>query len=102
MTAFGCEVNNTLNFSVLWRVTDWVTSCVQLCLQLHEDTLKEFDYLDADHPTKKLLATYLEYAKRHYDVVKRWGRFPHRNAILGRENTPEEAEGFSKGEIPAF
>jgi uncharacterized protein (DUF924 family) len=29
-------------------------------------------------------------AHRHYDIVDRFGRFPHRNAILGRESTPEE------------
>jgi len=30
------------------------------------------------------------YAIKHRDVIQRFGRFPHRNAILGRENTPEE------------
>lgn len=33
-----------------------------------------------------------EYAERHRDIVERFGRFPHRNEILGRETTPEEAE----------
>lgn len=33
-----------------------------------------------------------DYAKRHYEVIRRFGRFPHRNAILGRVSTPEEAE----------
>src|SRR5688500_9646840 len=32
------------------------------------------------------------YALAHRDVIARFGRFPHRNAILGRESTPEEAE----------
>ena len=32
----------------------------------------------------------LEYAKQHRDVITRFGRFPHRNAVLGRESTPEE------------
>ena len=32
-----------------------------------------------------------EYAERHRDIVERFGRFPHRNEILGRETTPEEA-----------
>jgi uncharacterized protein (DUF924 family) len=32
------------------------------------------------------------YAKQHYEVIKRFGRFPHRNAILGRDSTPEELE----------
>ncbi len=31
-----------------------------------------------------------EYAVRHYDVIEKYGRFPHRNNILGRENTLEE------------
>jgi uncharacterized protein (DUF924 family) len=30
------------------------------------------------------------YAMRHYAVIERFGRFPHRNAILGRASTPEE------------
>jgi uncharacterized protein (DUF924 family) len=33
-----------------------------------------------------------EYALKHRDVIRRFGRFPHRNAILGRASTPEEAE----------
>lgn len=33
-----------------------------------------------------------DYALRHLRVIERFGRFPHRNAILGRENTPEEEE----------
>jgi uncharacterized protein (DUF924 family) len=32
------------------------------------------------------------YAKRHRDIVKRFGRFPHRNRILGRATTQEEAQ----------
>jgi uncharacterized protein (DUF924 family) len=34
----------------------------------------------------------LEWARRHHDVIERFGRFPHRNAALGRESTPEEIE----------
>lgn len=34
----------------------------------------------------------VSYAVGHRDIVKRFGRFPHRNEILGRETTPEEAE----------
>lgn len=33
-----------------------------------------------------------EYALKHRDVIRRFGRFPHRNAILGRASTPEEIE----------
>jgi uncharacterized protein (DUF924 family) len=31
-----------------------------------------------------------EYALRHRDIIARFGRFPHRNAVLGRESTPDE------------
>ena len=33
-----------------------------------------------------------QYAQRHWDIIRRFGRFPHRNRTLGRENTPTEAE----------
>jgi len=36
-------------------------------------------------------ANYLDYAVRHHDVVARFGRFPHRNAVLGRVSSAEEA-----------
>jgi uncharacterized protein (DUF924 family) len=32
------------------------------------------------------------YAVAHRDIIQRFGRFPHRNAILGRASTPEEIE----------
>lgn len=32
------------------------------------------------------------YAIAHREIIERFGRFPHRNAILGRQSTPEEAE----------
>ncbi len=35
---------------------------------------------------------HLDYARRHLVVVERFGRFPHRNAVLGRESTAEEVE----------
>lgn len=43
----------------------------------------------------------LGYAVRHQEIVERFGRFPHRNEILGRITTPEEAE-FLKGPDSPF
>jgi uncharacterized protein (DUF924 family) len=37
-----------------------------------------------------------EWAVKHRDVIARFGRFPHRNEILGRTSTPEELEFLSK------
>jgi uncharacterized protein (DUF924 family) len=37
-----------------------------------------------------ILKTWFEFARKHLDVIARFGRFPHRNAVLGRESTPDE------------
>jgi uncharacterized protein (DUF924 family) len=36
------------------------------------------------------------YALAHQTLIERFGRFPHRNAVLGRESTPEEIEALSQ------
>ncbi|MEO1621895.1 MAG: DUF924 family protein [Cyanobacteria bacterium J06632_3] len=54
--------------------------CVALMSQLN----KEFPNLD------KGLKGGLDYAIRHRDIIRRFGRFPHRNEALGRQSTPEE------------
>jgi uncharacterized protein (DUF924 family) len=42
-------------------------------------------------------ADYLKYAILHRDVIARFGRFPHRNAILGRKSTAEELAFLAEG-----
>jgi uncharacterized protein (DUF924 family) len=39
----------------------------------------------------------LSHAKRHRDIIRRFGRFPHRNPILGRAMTPEEQRYLDAG-----
>jgi uncharacterized protein (DUF924 family) len=51
-------------------------------------SLALFTALASDH--------HLDFAKKHHDVIERFGRFPHRNAILGRP--PREAE-IEAGEV---
>jgi len=45
-----------------------------------------------DQPWRKDYEGFLDYAKRHRDIIERFGRFPHRNAILNRASTPLETE----------
>lgn len=58
----------------------------------HSESLRDQDYCVSlfrqagDDPKG------LDWAIRHRDVIARFGRFPHRNAVLERETTPEEAE----------
>ena len=47
---------------------------------------------DAPANERALFNDFLDYARRHRDVVARFGRFPHRNAILGRPSSVEELE----------
>ena len=54
----------------------------ELSLRLHEQ-------LGNDDWTK--------YAQAHRDLIARFGRFPHRNAALGRESTPEELAALAEG-----
>jgi len=44
----------------------------------------------ADARGKDVFAGFLDYALRHREVIARFGRFPHRNRILGRASTDEE------------
>lgn len=41
-------------------------------------------------PHRREYESFLDYAQRHLAIVERFGRFPHRNAVLGRPSTPEE------------
>lgn len=43
-----------------------------------------------DEATREYLQGTLDYAHKHQDVIERFGRFPHRNAILGRTSTAQE------------
>lgn len=53
-----------------------------------------FEKLASESATdeRALFDDFLKYARSHRDVVARFGRFPHRNAILGRVSSAEEIE----------
>jgi uncharacterized protein (DUF924 family) len=42
-------------------------------------------------------ANLVKYAEQHADIIRRFGRFPHRNAILGRDSTREEQAFLEAG-----
>jgi uncharacterized protein (DUF924 family) len=42
---------------------------------------------------------HLDRAREQLDIISRFGRFPHRNAILGRPSTPEEAAYVARGDF---
>ena len=58
-------------------------------LALQDRSVDLFSALAAGHEG---FGEVLDYAERHRDVIRRFGRFPHRNAALGRASTPAEVE----------
>jgi len=57
---------------------------------------------EAVSPTfRETFETVAQFAELHADIVEQFGRFPHRNRIMGRENTPEEAQ-YLAGDAPTF
>lgn len=53
-------------------------------LSIHEISMTQFTKL------KKENVDNLGFAERHKTIIEKFGRYPHRNSILGRESTPEE------------
>lgn len=57
---------------------------------------------EAVSPTyKETFETIAQFAELHSDIVQKFGRFPHRNLLLQRKNTPEEDE-YLAGDVPTF
>lgn len=60
---------------------------VQLFEQLQREARPDF---------KPFCGTTLDYARQHYDVIEKYGRFPHRNSVLRRASTQAEKEYLSQ------
>lgn len=71
-----------------------------LCLPFeHSEDIADQDYsvflaaeaaLAASEALKATFRNFLGYATKHRDIIVQFGRFPHRNQLLGRKSTPEE------------
>ena len=61
---------------------------------LQQRAVTLFEALHAQAPVagRARFAEFLDYARRHREVIARFGRFPHRNAVLGRDSTAAERE----------
>lgn len=69
----------------------------EVAMRKLKECLKEAQE-DGDEETAKEAEHALTPAGKHLDIVKRFGRFPHRNECLGRKNTKEEEEYLKDGE----
>jgi uncharacterized protein (DUF924 family) len=71
------------HLDVAWRAFLYMPWMHSESLRIHEEALRLFD--------QPGLEDNLRVEHRHRDILLRFGRYPHRNAILGRESTPEES-----------
>ena len=67
--------------------------CEDLATQ--DECLRLFAALERDAGSESV-AGFTRYARAHREVIAQFGRFPHRNAILGRESTPAELEHLAR------
>ncbi len=56
---------------------------------------------DAPAPWRDIFERNVDYANQHKEIVDRFGRFPHRNAVLGRASTPDE-DAYLADDAPRF
>ena len=63
-------------------------------LEDQEMSLELFRQLAESVPDahRKTFDAFFQFAVRHHEIIERFGRFPHRNEVLGRESTAEEIE----------
>ena len=62
------------------------------CVRLLEQILRA-----AAPEWRPVLEVHADYARQHHALIERFGRFPHRNAVLGRESTPPERDFLNAG-----
>jgi len=68
-------------------------------LEIQDKCVQHYEQLVASVPpaTAKKLQSSLDYVISHRDIIARFGRFPHRNKLLGRASTAAEREYLSQG-----
>lgn len=68
-------------------------------LDVQREGLREFEALAAigSETERSVLESAAEYARRHHDIIARFGRFPYRNGVLNRKSTDEEKAWLESG-----
>jgi uncharacterized protein (DUF924 family) len=92
-------VNERLDraFSVLERVFIYLPFEHSENIDDQHRSLELFQGLADDFPHSGIAAGCLKYAQSHCADIEEFGRFPHRNDILGRTSTPAELERLKRG-----
>jgi uncharacterized protein (DUF924 family) len=87
-------IERTIFYMPLEHAEDWDIQAL---------SVRQFEALAAQGPAplRTLLQANVDYVHKHRDIIETFGRFPHRNTVLGRQSTPEE-EAYLANDAPRF
>lgn len=86
------------SLTAIERVFFWMPLQHVEDLQLQEFGVELYDSLASGDPYRSALwKDFASFARLHRDLIARFGRFPHRNEVLGRDSTPEELDYLEDG-----
>jgi uncharacterized protein (DUF924 family) len=90
----GLEREDDIKLKTLQRTFFYLPMEHSEDLDIQNHCVATYECLAQDAPASlaDAVAGNIDYAVQHRDVIARFGRFPHRNGILGRESTEEEIE----------
>ena len=94
----GHEQGHDMALTGIERIFFWMPLQHVEDLKLQELGVELYDSLAAADPYRSALwKNFAGYARLHRDIIRRFGRFPHRNAVLDREPTAAESEFLAEG-----
>ena len=99
----GIELGHDLQLSPIERTVFYMPLEHAEDGEIQALSVQHFEALAAQAPAplRALFQANVDYVHEHRDIIERFGRFPHRNAVLGRQSTPEE-EAYLANDAPRF
>jgi uncharacterized protein (DUF924 family) len=94
LTVSGMQIGADATLDPVERLFFYMPLMHAESLDVQEESVAAFRRLREEAPADlhRIFQASLDSAVQHRDIIARFGRFPHRNRVLGRESTPEEIE----------
>jgi uncharacterized protein (DUF924 family) len=94
LTVSGMQIGADATLDPVERLFFYMPLMHAESLDVQEESVAAFRRLLEEAPAdlRRTFQASLDSAIQHRDIIARFGRFPHRNRVLGRESTPEEIE----------
>jgi uncharacterized protein (DUF924 family) len=96
----GITIRMDQELSALQRVFFYMPLQHAESIELQQQSVEKFEALigqDVPQHFRDAFEGFADYARLHRDIIAKFGRFPHRNAILGRTSSPAELEYLASG-----